>query len=716
MTRELLVRAILGVLGMTLNLAAHADPVYTAGQAEQGKLQFERTCASCHGPELEGGQFGPALKGESFEGRWAGKALSDLFYYIRNNMPPTNPGSLGNRNLSQVIAWILQQNGVAAGGQPLPDTYEGLQAMLMPGNALSEQERMRLGPGGPVSPNAEMAPWPMPPDPRNSYRPVTDELLINPPAGEWPSWRRSLDGKGFSPLAQINTDNVDKLQLDWSMSLPPGANESTPLYHDGILFVQSFKDHVQAFNAVTGNELWHYRRRLPEAVAPSFKKSIALYGDKVYLGTSDLHVVALDAKTGKVVWDRPIGELDKGFDLTGGPMAIRGKIMTGIADTAGGPGGGYVVALDADTGKEAWRFYSIPRPGEPGYDSWNDIPLEKRTGGSVWVPGSYDAENNLAFFGPAPTYDTGPMRDPVNKPGVTNDALYTDTTVAINPDTGKLVWYYQHLRNDQWDMDFGFTRQILDLPVNGMNQHVVVTGNKAGIFDAMDAKTGKYLFSFQLGIQNFITAIDPETGEKTINPKLVPGGENLGRTLTICPHAGGGKNWIPDAINPHTHMLFVPLAETCMDLIPIKKGDSALMSGGFRFTIRERPGSDGRFGRIQAVDLKTGKTVWKERQRAAPGTGILATKGGLLFAGALDRSFSAYDQATGKRLWHRVLTNVPSSAPITYSIDGKQYVAVVVGYGGHWAVTEAILTPEISLPVSPSSSLWVFSLPSNESE
>ena len=707
-------RALPIALILLLGAGAHADPSYTSAQATRGQQQFERTCARCHGADLSGGQFGPALKGEVFEGRWAGKPLADLFDYIHTNMPPTDPGSLSGRGLSELLAYILKQNGVQAGDEVLPSGYERLLAVLMPGNALSEQDRMRLGPGGPVSPNARMPAWPTGPDPRASYTPVTDEMLANPPADEWLSWRRSLDGKGFSPLKQINKDNVRKLQLDWSISLPPGANESTPLYHDGVLFVQSFKDNVQAFDALSGRELWHYERHLPEAAPPTFKKSIALYGDRVYLGTSDLHVVALDAKTGKVAWDRTVGELDKGFDITGGPLAIRGKVMIGVAATTGGPGGGYVAALDADTGKEAWRFHGVARPGEPGGNSWNGLPLEKRSGGSFWVPGSYDARTNLLYFGPSPTYDTGPLRNAVDQPGITNDALFTDSTVALDPETGRLAWYYQHLANDQMDMDFAYQRLILDLPVNGKTTRVVITGNKAGIFDAMEAKTGKYLYSFDLGIQNFITAIDPETGRKTVDPALIPGGENQGRTLTICPHAGGGRNWIPDAINPHTDMLFVPLAETCMDLIPIKKGESALMSGGFRFTIREGQNADGRFGRIQAIDLRTGRTVWKERQRAVPGSGILATHGGLLFVGSLDRSFAAYDQDTGKRLWHRILTNVPNSAPITYAVNGKQYVAVVVGYGGPWSVTEAILTPEISLPVAPSSSLWVFSLPDRD--
>jgi len=691
--------------------SALADPVFTAAQAAQGKTLFEQQCASCHGEELGGSSFGPGLKGDAFEVRWAGKSLADLYDYIRNNMPPASPGSIGNRDLAALLALVMQHNGVVAGGQPLPDNYESLLAVLLPGNALSEQARMRLGPGGPISPNARMPEWPTPPNPLENYTPVTDELLNDPPAGEWPGWRRSQDAMGFSPLDQINAGNVSELQLDWAMALPPGANEATPLYHDGVLFVQSFGDHVQAFDAVHGTELWHYQRRLPEVVSPSFKKSIALYGDKVYLGTSDLHVVALDARTGKVAWDRPIAEPGLGFSLTGGPIAARDRIMTGIAGTRGGPGGGYVVALDAETGEETWRFFSIARPGEFGGNSWNNIPLAELTGGSLWVPGTYDPVTNLAFFGPAPTYDTGPMRDPVDIPGVTNDALYTDTTLAINPDTGELAWHYQHMSNDLLDMDFAYQRQILQLPVDGEDRRVVVTGNKAGVYDLLDAATGEYLSSFDLGIQNFITAIDPETGRKTVDRTLIPGGENAGRTLTICPHAGGGKNWVPEAINPGTNMLFVPVSETCMDLIPVVAGETALTTGGFRFTIREQPGGDGRFGRIQAVNLETGETAWMARQRAVPSSGVLATAGGLLFAGALDRSFTAYSQATGERLWLRVLADVPSSTPISYAVDGKQYVAVVVGFGSHWTVTASILTPEITLPVTRSSAIWVYSLP-----
>jgi PQQ-dependent dehydrogenase (methanol/ethanol family) len=474
-----------------------------------------------------------------------------------------------------------------------------------------------------------------------------------------------------------------------------------------VIFVHSYNDNVQAFDAVTGNELWHYSRRLPEGTRGSTKRNIALYGNKVFFGTSDLHVVALDMKTGNVVWDSAVANAGERWNLTGGPLVAKGKVMQGIGGQ--GRGGAYITARDSETGKEAWRFYTVARPDEPGGNTWNGLPLENRSGGSVWTAGSYDPDLNLAFFGPAPSYDTGPLRNPVNQPGITNDALYTDATIAINPDTGKLVWHYQHVPNDQWDLDWAFERQIIRLPgTAGETRKLVITAGKPGIYDALEAGTGKYVFSFDMGLQNIITSINAETGAKTIDEKLVPGD---GQPVVVCPHAVGGRNWIPGAYNPDTKMLFVPAVETCMNMSPVEQGARGFLSTGIRVSVIPRPESDGRYGRLQAINLETRKTVWNERQRAPQTTGVLATAGGVLFAGALDRWFTAYNDTDGKALWRIRLNDVPNSAPITYLANDKQYVAVVVGYGGVQPSTFAGLIPEISLPVARSSAIWVFELP-----
>ncbi len=563
------------------------------------------------------------------------------------------------------------------------------------------------GPGGGLSPLAP-APPPPPvqrPNPLDKIRPVTDDMLRNPPEGEWLTWRRTYDDQGFSALKQINRGTVANLRVAWSWSLPNGPNEATPLLHDGVLFVHSYGDHVQALDAVTGDLLWEYSRQLPKDARTSVKRNIAIYADKLLVPTSDVHMVALDVKTGKVVWDHEIGDY-KQMGITGGPLVAKGKVMQGTQGRIAG--GNFIVALDVQTGAEAWRFRVIPRPGEPGGDSWNGLPLEKRNGGSVWTAGSYDPDLDLVYFGIAQTYDTGPLLHPVNQPGVTNDGLYTDSTVALNPDTGKLVWHFQHQPNDQWDLDWAFERQIIRLPVNGETRTLAVTAGKQAIFDALDARTGQYVFSHDLGLQNLVTRIDPKTGAKSIDPKLMPGGKD---PITVCPHPGGAKSWIPSSYNPDSKIVYVPLVESCMDLIPVTDGSRPSLSSGVRWTLRARPDSDGNFGRMEAVNLLTREVVWTQRQRAPQTTGALATAGGVVFAGALDRWFKAYDDATGKVLWQTRLNDVPSSAPITYSVNGRQYVAMVVGNGGAQAATWPVLVPEIKNPPDHGAAIWVFELP-----
>ena len=582
----------------------------------------------------------------------------------------------------------------------------GLGGVIMVPRASSQGAAPNPGPSGGLSPYATLPPFPSKPSPLDKITPVTDAKLINPPPGEWLTWRRTYDDLGFSPLKQIDKANVGDLRVAWTWSLPNGANEATPLVHDGVIFVHSFGDNVQALDARTGDLLWQYSRQLPKETPPNVKRNLAIYGDKLLVPTSDVHLAALDMKTGKVVWDHEVGDYKQGVRISGGPLAAKGKVMQGVSGRVAG--GNYIVALDVNTGEEAWRFYSIARPGEPGGDSWNGLPLDKRNGGSVWTAGNYDPTLNLAYFGIAQTYDTGPMLHPVNQPGITNDGLYTDSTVAINPDTGKLVWHYQHMANDQWDLDWAFEHQLIKLPVNGATRTVSVTAGKLAIYDVVDAQTGRYLFSKDLGLQNVVTAIDPKTGAKTINPKVVPGD---GETKMVCPHAGGAKNWIPSSYNPETKILYTPLVESCMDMISVPAGGRANLSTGVRWTMRPRPDSDGKYGRLEAINLLTREVVWTERQRAPQTTGALATAGGIVFSGSLDRYIRAYDDSNGKMLWETRLNDVPSSAPISYSVNGKQYVAMVVGNGGAQAATWPALVPEIQNPPDHGAAIWVFELP-----
>ena len=350
-----------------------------------------------------------------------------------------------------------------------------------------------------------------------------------------------------------------------------------------------------------------------------------------------------------------------------------------------------------------------------GGNSWNGLPVEKRSGASVWVPGSYDPLLNLAFFGIAQTYETAPLRHLIQDgSGTTNDALYTDSTLAINPDTGKVAWYFQHQPNDQWDLDWAFEQQVIRVRTNGEIRAAVLTGGKQTIFDILNAKNGHYISSFDLGLQNIVTAIDPTTGAKTVDSKLIPGDSE---TKMVCPHASGGRSWLPTSYNPNEQILFIPIVESCMDMIPVPPEERAAhlaLPGTLtdvRWTLRPRPDSDGKYGRLEAVNIQTKKVVWMVRARAPRTTGVLSTAGGVVFAGSLDRVFAAYDDATGRELWRARLNDVPSSAPITYMVDGKQYVAMVVGNGGGQASSFTALVPEIQNPPAPGAAVWVFSLP-----
>jgi alcohol dehydrogenase (cytochrome c) len=680
------------------------SPSFQSRQAVAGKALFEHQCVSCHGTTLDNGEFGPPLRGEEFLQKWGSRPVAGVFDLISTTMPPGAPGSLEPGQVADLVAYILQRNAVAIGDTALPDDLEQLGKLAMPSPTNGFIGGLANGIALPPPPHAA-------PNPLDRITPVTEDMLRHPAANDWLTWRRTPQDDGFSPLAQINKNNVKQLSLSWSWALPNGPNEATPIVHDGVMFVYGYGDVVQALDAATGDLLWQYTRRLPKDQPPTFKKSIAIYGQYVYVATSDVHMVALDAKTGAVEWDTPLVPAGAAnFWMQGGPLVAKGKVIVGTMGLA--PGGNYIIALDAETGKEAWRLGTIPKPGEPGGDSWNGVPWEKRTGGSVWNPGSYDPETNLVFFGPSATYDTAPLRTPVNAPGVTDDALFTNNTMAIDPDTGKLVWHYAHFPNDQWDLDWAFERQIFDMEIKGTKTRVVVTAGKTGIFDVLAAKSGKYLFSMDLGYQTLVKSIDPKTGFKTIDRAHMTPGD--GKTKSLCPHSEGGKNWIPVAYNPRSKLIFVPLVESCEDLTPVAPGESGILSTGVRLSLRPPPKTDGNYGRLEAINLESRQSVWVNRRRATSTTGVLATAGDIVFAGYVDRTFAAFDDGTGKELWHTRLTDVANSNAITYAVNGKQYVAVVAGSGGNHTRLFMRMVPEIKNPANRSAGVFVFALPDED--
>ncbi len=538
------------------------------------------------------------------------------------------------------------------------------------------------------------------------YSTLTDENLQNPPASDWLIWRRTYQNLGHSPLAGVDTDNVQNLQLAWRQTLTPGNNMPTPLVHDGVMFLYSAGDVVLALDATDGQLLWRYRH--DGGAVTSQKFGLALHGDKVLVPTSDGHLVALDARSGNVIWDHTVDTRQTdGYVLRSAPLIAAGQVIQGVIGSRV-PGGGFIVAVDLESGEESWRFNTIARPGEPGGNTWNNLPIEERQGGSVWITGSYDPDLDLVFFGASPTYNTAPLLYPVDLEGVSNDALYTNSTLALKPRTGELVWHYQHVANDQFDHDWIFERSIVEMEIEGQVRKVILTAGKPALFDALDAARGDYLFSIDTGIQNLFTDIDPISGAKSPNPDVFPDAETI---RLVCPMYQGGRNWPATSINQEAGLLFVPLFEICMNTR--LTGEPGLLSSGLRMEPTPLPDSDGNFGSLQAIELHTRELLWQHRQEFPPSSALLGTQGGLLFAGFMDRSFKAFDQKTGEILWQTQLDAIPSSFPITYAVDGRQYIAIVSGqlnmHTGIWLGFLAQLTGHVeSNPGDPA--IWVFAL------
>ena len=668
---------------------------YTLAQAAAGEAAYQQQCVACHGDNLEGFELAPSLSGDFFTRRWGGKAVAELAAELRR-MPPEQVDGLDDRVYSNILAYLLQQNGAEAGDNPLPSEVAAMNEILIPAQAIRRQRspRQRLAylSNGPILPNSRL----------NDLRPVSNEMLLNPPADDWLVWRRTHANLGHSPLDQINKGNVSDLRMAWNWALPPGANMMTPLVHDGVLFAYSAGDIVQAIDASSGDLLWSFQRELDSDKPLNSKKGVAIYQDKIIVPTSDIHLLALEARSGKLVWDHKIDTGDEQDHwMKAAPMVVNGKAIIGLTGQLAIAGGNFIVAIDLETGAEAWRFYTVARPNEPGGNSWNGMPVMERTGGSVWVPGSYDPELNLVYFGPAPTYDTDALRVPLALPGITTDALYTNSTIALDADTGELVWHFQHVRNDQLDHDWAFERQIISLPVNGQMRKAVVTGGKEAIFEALDAATGEYLFSIDMDMQNVFSEIDPRNGDKTPYPDAIPEPGQVLQGLSldgICPKALGARNMQSTSYNPNTGILYIPLQDTCIE-----------RSTGQRWQKYPNSDEEGLWGLVKAVNLETREEVWTRRQVAPPASGHLTTDSGLLFRGTVDRWFQAIDQDSGEVLWQQRLDNSPSSYPITYRVDGKQYVAVATNSGSYHANGMERIAGITNPPSG--ASLWVFALP-----
>ncbi len=508
------------------------------------------------------------------------------------------------------------------------------------------------------------------------YPPVTDERLVSPGPGDWLMYRRTYDGWGYSPLDQITAANVARLAPVWSLStgLRPG-HESPPLVNGRFMFLTTPRNNLLALDARTGEILWRYVRRLPAGLTHGHptNRGAALYEDKVYLATVDAHVVALDAATGEVVWEQPVEDHRTGYYMTMAPLVVNGKVMVGVS---GGERGirGFVAALDARSGAEVWKAYSIPTPDQPGGDTWPGDSW--RTGGApVWLTGTFDPELNLTYWG---TGNPGPwMGD--QRPG---DNLYTNSVMAVDADTGELRGYHQYHWNGSWDWDEVDAPLLVDIERGGRTLDALVHPGRNGYLWLLGrgADGISFIDAEPFVRQNVFTRLDPRTGRPEYDPDHRPG---TGVRASFCPSLWGGKNWPPAAYSPLTRYLYVPANENLCSYI---EGREAEYEPGERFigaSSQTFAHADAdHFGELQAWDLDAGERVWT-REFESPNWGpVLATGGGLVFAGGTnDRYFRAFDAGSGEILWQQRTSSGIIGVPVSYMIDGVQHIAVQAGWG-----------------------------------
>ncbi len=540
------------------------------------------------------------------------------------------------------------------------------------------------------------------------WRPVTQDRLLSPSPGDWLSYRRTYDVTGFSPLAQIDRTNVGQLRLVWAYSVGDNTRwVPTPVVANGLMYVSEGSGRVTAFEAATGDVRWVHERSYPEDVrlsqAYGKHRGVALYGDRVYWGTADSHLVALDARTGSVVWEVRTGDYRSDGGHSHPPLIAEGKVLLG--QTGGDTGvRGRFAAYHAETGRLAWEFYTVPRVGEPGYESWSpgEVPP---LGGAPWNTISYDPDLRLVYFGTGQPY---PWAATLRGSGA---ALYTNSILALDIDTGGLRWYYQLLPEDSWDRAV-FESMLVDLVIDGRPRRVLIQTSKTGWGIVLDRGTGEFLQAFRTSYDNLILGYTSE-GTPVLDESLVPTQADVdsGKVFEVCPFYYGGRDLNSPSYSPLTRLYYVGVNNACGDFTFVTEEYApGGLYRGLRAQPKLAPGYDF-VGEFVAFDPVRGERVWayKPPSGSAMTAAALATAGGIVFGGTADREFFAVDAETGEELWRTRLNGDVSGAPVTFEVDGKQYLAV--GAGGRIAQTQfyARLT---GVHVPPGSGVvWVFALP-----
>jgi alcohol dehydrogenase (cytochrome c) len=552
-------------------------------------------------------------------------------------------------------------------------------------------------------------PAPMPPILR-SYKPVTSNRLKHPDDGDWLMVRRTYNGWGYSPLDQITPANVARLQPVWVFSTGViNGHEAPPIVNNGVMFVATPGNQVIAIDAASGGLLWRYKRPLPEdaIVLHATSRGVALSGERVLFAAAEAVLVALDARTGREVWTATVADNKSGYYMSVAPLVADNKVLVGAS---GGELGirGFVAAYDLDNGKELWKTYTIPAPGEPGSETWPQGDQWKTGGAPVWVTGNYDPDTNLAFWG---TGNGGPWIGD-QRPG---DNLYTSSTIAVDVATGRIKGHFQYHPNDSWDWDEVSPPILVDYQRNGRTIRGLIDVARDGYLWFLERTSSAIHFVEGMPFvkQNVFRGLDPKTGRPDVDPARRPG---TGKEAEFCPSHWGGKNWPPIAFSPKTRMIYIPANENlCTSMVgrPVTYASGRVFIGATN-TFAIVPGAD-HIGEVQAWNVDAGTRVWTHTFASSSNWGpMLATGGGLVFSGGTnDRLFRAFDASTGAVLWEFPTNSGITGPPSSFSIDGRQYVAVQSGWGIDARGMQARLnrlSPGSFPDVPEGGAVWVFAI------
>ncbi len=679
------------LLGLGDALAQASGP-FTAAQVEAGHAAYLENCASCHGKTLQGGGEAPPLIGSAFIDSWGRRGANEFYGLIKASMPMGNANSLPPETYQQIVSFILRANGAPAGAAAFTGQAKdkiagfatgkapaGLLDAPVPASAAPPRPRVAFMPMGLLVAGVV-----------KNYTPVTDEMLTHPSENDWLMHRGNYQAWDFSRLKQINTGNVGTLQLRWVYAMDEGGRQQfNPLVHDGVMFLSNNRTNtVQAVDARTGELIWENRIGPVLDNLENATRTMALYGNLLFYGATNATVHALDARTGKEVWHSVISTYKD--DKVGGMTVIHGKLLVGLTrcDDRSVQDHCWIAAYDTADGRLLWKTLTIADKGTPGGDTWGSLSDDQRAGADAWITGSYDPELNLTYWG---TGQAKPSRR--DQRGTDGDALFSNSTLALNPDTGEMRWYYQNAPGESLDLDEVYERVLVD---HGSQKSVLEVG-KTGILWKLDRTNGKFLDLAQTVFQNVWVKFDKKTGRPTYRDDIIH--QKPGAAIASCPSPEGGHDWPATSYDQPDDLLLIPLSQTC----------AMYGAGGQQFY--EMPGSDGNLGRVSAYEARTLKPVWSFQQRAPFLTSIISTAGGVGFVGDFDRVFRAFDVKTGKTLWDTRLGTGVQGFPITYSVDGEQFIAVTTGtQGGSPVKKPATMLQEVHRSQT-GQAVYVFALP-----